>query len=113
MKLKDHTVNMDGVDGSILYALSIVEPIMKKYGDFVVTSAKDGQHSKKSLHYVGLAFDFRTWALADHHVRMTVFDTIKTALGRDYDVIDEGDHGHIECSNQWLARNGDPRKGVA
>lgn len=113
MQLKDVSVNLDGVDGMILYAMSVVEPIMREYGPFVCTSAKDGTHSKNSLHYVGFAFDCRTWALTEPTERAHAFEMIKTALGYDYDVVDEGDHFHVESSDKWLATHGDPRKGAA
>lgn len=111
MNLKDDTVNMNGVLAPILWAMSKIEPIMLPYGPFVCASAKDGKHSKNSLHYVGLAFDMRTWGLTDQETRDMVVIKIKETLGSDYDVIDEGDHFHCEVSDIWLARNGDPRKG--
>jgi conjugal transfer mating pair stabilization protein TraG len=71
------------------------------YGDAscTITSANDGQHSEKSLHYSGNALDFRTKDyLGD---KMALVDSIRTALGPDFDVVleDEGlpnEHVHLE-----------------
>ena len=44
-----------------------------------------------SLHYQGKAFDLRTW-----HVIEEVAKQLRTYLGKDYDVIVEKDHIHVE-----------------
>jgi hypothetical protein len=62
----------------------------------VVTSAAeggvgDGRHKPTSFHYQGLAVDIRTrdylWCL---------IELLKTHLGEGWDVVEEGDHIHIE-----------------
>jgi len=108
MQLKDSSVNLDGVDGAIFYAMSLIEPIMKKYGPFVCTSAKDGSHMKGSLHDVGLAFDIRIRHI-DPVKQIELIPILKEVLGPDYDFIIEKDHYHVEVSDKWLAENGDPR----
>ncbi len=62
----------------------------------VITSGAEGQpgdgiHSKASLHYQGLAVDIRirdfVWCL---------MEILKKRLGTGWDVVEEGDHIHIE-----------------
>ncbi len=110
MKLKDASINMDGVRGVILKAMAIVEPIMERYGPFVCTSAHDGKHMDTSLHYVGLAFDIRTWGLKTEEDKQKALGDLKIALGADYQIIEEEDHFHAEVSPAWLHYYGDPRK---
>jgi UDP-N-acetylenolpyruvoylglucosamine reductase len=61
----------------------------------VLTSANDGQHGFGSLHYAGLAVDVRT-----HHVTANdiepLADTIREALGPQFDVVLEDTHIHVE-----------------
>jgi len=57
--------------------------------DLYVTSIRDGNHSDGSLHYDGLAFDIRP------NTRISV-SSIKEALGKGWDVVDESNHIHCE-----------------
>jgi len=60
-------------------------------GELVITSTYEGTHSEGSLHYANLAIDIRkNLAKILSHVE------IKEWLGKDYDVILEADHIHIE-----------------
>jgi hypothetical protein len=54
-----------------------------------ITSGTEGRHSRKSLHYKGLAIDIRggSQSLADY---------LQVNLGGDYDVVFEIDHIHVE-----------------
>ncbi|HQK28460.1 MAG TPA: hypothetical protein PLC85_11090 [Smithellaceae bacterium] len=63
--------------------------------EIVITSLIDGVHSKNSRHYSGNAFDMRVWIYTDSQ-RSQITKRLKSELGRDFDVIDEGDHIHIE-----------------
>ena len=59
--------------------------------ELVITSTYEGNHSEGSLHYCDEAVDIRSWQKA-----RKVRDEIKRRLGKDYDVIYESDHIHIE-----------------
>jgi len=59
--------------------------------ELVISSTYEGNHSEGSLHYADLAVDIRR----NNHGRM-VRDELKNKLGRNYDVILESDHIHIE-----------------
>lgn len=61
----------------------------------IITSGIDGKHMQNSLHYSGRAFDFRTKLLHFEVVKLIVAE-LKERLGKDYDVILEGDHLHVE-----------------
>ncbi len=62
---------------------------------FMVTSLEDSTHGVNSLHYSGNAADIRT-----RHVPVaqlpSLHRALKDALGKDYDVVLEKDHIHIE-----------------
>ena len=59
----------------------------------VVTCGIEGLHSDASLHPQGKALDFRIWGVKDVDA---LRDEIKAELGKDYDVINEGTHIHVE-----------------
>lgn len=90
-----------GVSGSriseaIRYAINIAESVYADVGkELVVTSTTEGQHKSDSLHYSGNAVDIRTRNL-DTGQQYQVWNKIKTRLGKDYDVLLEGNHIHIE-----------------
>lgn len=92
MKVKDNTVNIEGLDPVLKAALVEMEYIYAKFHtELVVTSGKDGTHGKNSLHYEGKAVDLRTWNVLDALVKQ-----LKAHLGPNYDVVLEKDHIHIE-----------------
>ena len=63
--------------------------------EIVVTSLLDGVHSKNSLHYVGNAFDMRIWIYTQKQIA-EIDKRLKKELGKDYDVVLEKDHFHVE-----------------
>ncbi len=87
-------VSIAGVRPEISIALQVVEPILEKYGqEAVITSCMDGKHKRASAHYTGRAVDLRIWDITDK--RKCVLD-MQDALGKDFDVIMESDHIHLE-----------------
>jgi hypothetical protein len=88
-------VKLGGVRPETVLAMSVCERVFDEVDKpLVVTSVMDGQHMQGSLHYEGLAFDFRTFHLGDK--KDLVFNTLRLWLGPEFDVLDENDHGHIE-----------------
>jgi len=74
-------------------ALSIVEDVFRLLDDEpVVTSTFESNHSPGSLHYCNAAFDLR---LPAGRVDI-ITDRLKKALSPDFDVVQHGDHLHIE-----------------
>jgi len=63
-----------------------------------ITSAADGKHMAKSLHYVNRAFDVRIRNIVgDIDAEAALWcERLRSTLGKDYDVVLEGDHIHIE-----------------
>lgn len=95
MRVKEG-VTFDGVKGPILRAMHLIEKIMESTGEYCITSVTDGKHGPNSLHYKGLAFDLRSRHLKEvANVNMIARD-IRAELGRNYDVVVEKDHIHVE-----------------
>lgn len=95
MKLKAG-VSLKGVRWEMFEAAIKVEAAYNDLGhECIITSGSDGQHMPRSLHYKGLALDFRT-----RHVpvsqRQKILKSIKARVGPDFDVLLEKDHVHLE-----------------
>lgn len=79
-------------------ARRMVVDVWKRYGYTVtVTSGEEpyASHATQSLHYQGLAEDYRTRDIAPSKLADMVSD-VRSRLGSDYDVVLESDHLHIE-----------------
>lgn len=63
--------------------------------DAVVTFSTNGEHKANSLHPSGNAIDLRTRDMTQQQIR-DALSQLRTSLGADYDVLNEGDHIHIE-----------------
>lgn len=61
----------------------------------IVTSGTDGVHGHDSLHYVGLAIDIRTRDLTKKQTEWLAAK-LREVLGKNFDVVIEKDHIHIE-----------------
>lgn len=88
--------NIQGIDFKLRPALIYADDIWKKYGqELVVTAGLDGAHSAGSLHYYGLAIDFRiSYFLPE--IAKIVCAELALKLGRNFDVRLEKDHIHVE-----------------
>lgn len=94
MKLKEGA-SLEGVSWRMFDAAIKCEPAFQRVGgELVITAGTDGKHMVGSLHYKGLALDLRTRNIAG--AEQAVVKEIKAALGKDFDVVLEGDHIHIE-----------------
>lgn len=81
---------------AMAFAISCVHDTIREEGyDCVITSAIDGKHSRGSLHYVGLALDFRTNNMPSGELPR-IRDKIAARLGENFDVVLEKDHLHVE-----------------
>jgi len=93
LKFKDG-VPLKGLKPQMLNCVDICNDVFHKQGaDCTITSTTDGKHMKKSLHYKGLAIDLRTWHLNDVE---SIAAKLRDALGKDFDVVVESDHIHVE-----------------
>lgn len=62
-----------------------------------VTSANDGKHMSGSKHYENRAFDLRTRNVTGGPPMVAGWrDRMARMLGASYDVVNEGDHLHVE-----------------
>jgi hypothetical protein len=64
----------------------------------VITAGCDGKHMKASKHYVGDALDLRLPSRYSNYEDLDhkVVAELKEALGKQFDVVLEGDHIHVE-----------------
>ena len=97
LRLKDNTINFANLQPQILIALQVAERVFNSFGkDCIITSANDGKHSQRSLHYAGAAIDLRTRHLASQEQAKDIASAIQGALNQDFDVVLESTHIHIE-----------------
>jgi hypothetical protein len=90
-----------GVTGELMpplaFALASVQVVYGWFGlkDLVVTSLRDGEHMKGSLHARGYAADLRT-SNVELRKHPALAAAIKAQLGPAFDVALEPDHIHVE-----------------
>lgn len=95
-------IRVYGIKPEILLGLMIVESVFASlHIPCVITSpANDSEKhsSPKSLHYQGQALDIRLPSRFNSApgLDQSVVDSVKNALGGDYDVILESNHIHVE-----------------
>jgi hypothetical protein len=100
--------SLEGASAKTISAVEIVNKIYESFGhELVVTSGTEGHrgdkvHGDNSKHYTGDAFDCRTRIFVDeYNVRdepkiKAVAKAIREALGKEYDVVIENTHIHVE-----------------
>lgn len=89
-------VDISRLKPEIRKRLPIIETIWEQVTDRepVITSTYEGDHSVGSLHYANLAVDFRK--NVNGAFLGTLLTRLRSQLGRDYDVVKEASHIHIE-----------------
>jgi hypothetical protein len=97
MKVKDSTVSVDGLQAPMLHACAVVDDIYLEIArhEVTLTSAKDGKHSDESLHYRGLACDFRNRDVTQDEF-ILIHAQVKIKLPAPYQIVIEKTHMHIE-----------------
>ena len=97
MKLKSKNVSIEKLIPLMVKSLPIIERAIKevegKSYEMTITSGNDGAHKKGSLHYINRAIDIRC---KDMKNPIEVTLRIKQRLGRNFDVIYEFNHIHLE-----------------
>lgn len=89
-------VDLNGLKPEMLMGVMIVASVYEQLGyDCIPTSVNDGEHSIGSLHYVGLAADFRIRHVPESD-RETLHQVIRDALGEQFDAVLEPTHIHVE-----------------
>jgi hypothetical protein len=95
MKIKPGA-NYDDLTPAMKRACSVAENAFNAYDYILVlTSGRDSVHGPTTLHGDGNAGDFRTRQIRDE-IREQIVSDIRRELGKDFDVILESDHLHIE-----------------
>jgi len=94
-------VCFNGVQPETVLAIMVAQSVFEREGQpCTLTSVCDGVHSSGSLHYVGLAFDIRTWAdnkgtqLADD-IKQRLASALRKELGKNFDIVVESTHIHV------------------
>lgn len=91
-------VSLAGLDIRMRPALIAADSIWQDFGrpeGVTVTSSLDGVHSPGSLHYYGLALDFRIHYF-EPDISAAVFQALTISLGTDFDVVLHSTHIHVE-----------------
>ena len=94
-------VSLFGLQPEILWAIDRAYECSPSEDMTVTGTRYDEKPSRASLHNVGHAVDLRTRHLNIEQIRAWVL-AIKETLGRNYDVIYEGNHIHIEYQAKGL-----------
>ena len=61
-----------------------------------ITSGTDGRHMVGSKHYSGEAIDVRSYNFPSRQGVVAFAEKLRLRLGKDYDVVVEHDHIHLE-----------------
>jgi len=113
MKTKDNSVSLEGMNPAMWPMAMRVDHVYKEELDYeaVITSGSESKtkHKKGSFHYpkntpdkMGRAIDFRTWATKFSSLQLTGYnreqfhEKVQKAAGKNFQVIDEGNHFNIE-----------------
>jgi len=95
MKIKEGA-NIQGLDLRMRPVLIAADDIWSSVGqELVVTCGLDGCHSAGSMHYYGLALDFRTHYFSET-TKKIVFEELIETLGCTFDVVMHSTHIHVE-----------------
>ncbi len=90
-------VSLVGLRPEMLFGHSIVIEVFRDLGHETlhITSIRDGQHSKGSRHYIGLAIDYDVIGL-DKSDFESIAEEIRARLTTEFDVIVHTGHIHVE-----------------
>jgi hypothetical protein len=95
LRLKEG-VQLLGARPELLIAIIAARDVYAEYGyELYLTSVCDGKHSKGSRHYSGLAVDLRTRNV-DEPDRPKIHAVLQRHLGKEFDVVLEPTHLHVE-----------------
>lgn len=99
-------VSIYGTRPEMAIVHGVVCSVFDKYNqDCIVTSGVGKKHSKRSLHYPGFAYDYRTKHINDRSVKMSILKDMREALPC-CDIIFEHEgepqeHYHVEFDDKF------------
>ena len=104
----DPRVSIIGIQPETIFGFLIVNEIFRDAGHALPTrSICDGDHSPKSLHYVGYAFDVTIHHLGEGDIIASrLVEKCRSALGSEWDVVLEPKHIHFEFQPKVNRRDG-------
>jgi hypothetical protein len=83
-----------GLRVEALAAWMVAASVYAEHGEACrLTAGLDSKHMPASLHYVGLAIDIGP---PPAEKKAAILADLKAALADDFDVVEEGDHFHVE-----------------
>jgi RHS repeat-associated protein len=93
----EYGTSANGLSDRILGIEKVVDQAFQVFigRDAVVTYGQNGRHKPGSLHYTGNAIDLRTRDLSRADLS-SITSLLQGYLGDNFDVLNEGDHIHIE-----------------
>lgn len=107
--LEDHMLNikpgvrLNGLQVPMAIGVQVVASVFDTFGeDCWITATTDGEHKAGSLHYAGLAVDFRTRHL-NPSLKEQIVQAVKQALGPEFDVVVHSTHLHVEYDVRSVA----------
>lgn len=82
MEFKDGVI-WDGMHPAMWFARFVADEVSRDVINrgAIITSARDGKHGDRSLHYAGLAFDLRTRDLPNATAKARYAQALREALG--------------------------------
>ncbi len=98
-------VSLIGLQPQMALVLLVADQVFTAAGyPTILTSGTESKHGKSSKHFIGYALDFRTARVGiDLDEAKILAGELRRCLGREFDVVTEDDHIHIEF---------DPKHGV-
>ena len=89
-------VDISRLNPEIRRTLTPLEQLWKDRAgeELVITSTYEGNHTPSSLHYHNDAIDVR-WPIEEQRRKQLIY-RIRDLLGKDFDVVSEMSHIHIE-----------------
>jgi len=95
-------VSIQGIRPELLFGIMVANGVYEKYGyELVITSLNDSRHSDASLHYSGAAVDLRISNITNPGDVAMIALEITGKLNKDYDVVLEKDHIHLEYQPKY------------
>ena len=100
-RLNGERANIKGLDLLMRPGIIVAGEVYEELGyDLPISCGRDGEHGYRSLHPYGRAIDLDTSMFSDAQ-RVLVVNEIRAKItGQGFDVVDEGNHIHIEYDSK-------------